>query len=194
MPDWRNEAEYDFTDSLKLKEWAWEFLRRNPDYRNIYEEVKELEEMEVSQFGPYPKQHNIQSEHLFYYEPELNTGETAIQWFSRCVRNGIDHHKYSPSVWHARLWGIVGTMPDPNIDRPSIQIFGTKPDPSEDSPFEIIFVRPDILPDTVNWYRLHEYFEGDESDYQQKPNKLVLAFDLSLPLTPQLKAAKNILF
>ncbi len=33
MPDWRQESQYAFTERLSREQWAWEFLRRNPDYR-----------------------------------------------------------------------------------------------------------------------------------------------------------------
>lgn len=32
-PDWRRSETYDYTRSLPRRGWAWEFLRRNPDYR-----------------------------------------------------------------------------------------------------------------------------------------------------------------
>ena len=31
--DWRNPKDYEFTQSLNPHQWAWEFLRRNPEYR-----------------------------------------------------------------------------------------------------------------------------------------------------------------
>ena len=31
--DWRKLADYEFTQDLTLDEWAWEFLRRCPEYR-----------------------------------------------------------------------------------------------------------------------------------------------------------------
>ena len=37
MPDWRNPDLYSYTDSLTTLGWAWEFLRRNNDYRAAYE-------------------------------------------------------------------------------------------------------------------------------------------------------------
>jgi hypothetical protein len=37
MPDWTNDQEYDWTDSLSRREWAWEFLRRNPEFRCDWE-------------------------------------------------------------------------------------------------------------------------------------------------------------
>lgn len=36
---WRSEAAYDYIDSLTPGDLAWEFLRRNPDYRNAYRDL-----------------------------------------------------------------------------------------------------------------------------------------------------------
>jgi Family of unknown function (DUF6499) len=33
LPNWRNAAEYDFPPGFPHIRWAWEFLRRNPEYR-----------------------------------------------------------------------------------------------------------------------------------------------------------------
>lgn len=33
LPNWENEEEYPAPDDLSLRFWAWEFLRRNPDYQ-----------------------------------------------------------------------------------------------------------------------------------------------------------------
>jgi hypothetical protein len=39
MPDWRNAAEYPSPRTLPNHRWAWEFLRRNPDYRKDWASV-----------------------------------------------------------------------------------------------------------------------------------------------------------
>jgi len=36
---WRSEAAYDYIDRLTPGDLAWEFLRRNPDYRKTYQEL-----------------------------------------------------------------------------------------------------------------------------------------------------------
>ncbi|WP_246650274.1 transcriptional regulator domain-containing protein [Rhizobium laguerreae] len=36
---WRSEAAYDYIDKLTPGDLAWEFLRRNPDYRRSYQEL-----------------------------------------------------------------------------------------------------------------------------------------------------------
>ena len=35
--DWEREEEFAYTDALTLPQWGWEFLRRNPDYREVWE-------------------------------------------------------------------------------------------------------------------------------------------------------------
>ncbi|MFB9062361.1 MULTISPECIES: transcriptional regulator domain-containing protein [Sphingomonadales] len=42
MPDeesWRSESAYTYIDQLNAEELAWEFLRRNPEYRAGYHEL-----------------------------------------------------------------------------------------------------------------------------------------------------------
>lgn len=34
--DWKNPDDYDYLAEFNLHEWAWEFLRRNPEYREAY--------------------------------------------------------------------------------------------------------------------------------------------------------------
>lgn len=36
---WRSSAEYEYIDQLNPGELAWEFLRRNPDYKRRYREL-----------------------------------------------------------------------------------------------------------------------------------------------------------
>ncbi|MDF3811239.1 DUF6499 domain-containing protein (plasmid) [Rhodopseudomonas sp. BAL398] len=37
--DWRSEAAYDYIDQLTPSDLAWEFLRRNPEYRSSYAQL-----------------------------------------------------------------------------------------------------------------------------------------------------------
>ncbi|WP_234848938.1 transcriptional regulator domain-containing protein [Sinorhizobium medicae] len=40
--NWRSEAAYDYIDKLTPGDLAWEFLRRNPDYRKSYQELVDI--------------------------------------------------------------------------------------------------------------------------------------------------------
>ncbi|MGD0960796.1 MAG: DUF6499 domain-containing protein [Methylomonas sp.] len=42
LPDWRNESEYPDPKTTTGRQWAWEFLRRNPEYQNLYAEYDRL--------------------------------------------------------------------------------------------------------------------------------------------------------
>lgn len=37
MLDWKKDSDYQYTQSLKREQWAWEFLRRNPEYQTDYQ-------------------------------------------------------------------------------------------------------------------------------------------------------------
>ena len=47
MPNWRNPEDYVFVEDLEPDQLAWEFLRRNPDYRMHWEDA---ERQEFSEF------------------------------------------------------------------------------------------------------------------------------------------------
>jgi hypothetical protein len=38
VPDWRDPAQYPHPRDCSLRQWAWEFLRRNPEYRALWRE------------------------------------------------------------------------------------------------------------------------------------------------------------
>jgi len=51
---WRSEAAYDYVCELGPSEFAWEFLRRNPDYRRDYRAVVDegVGQVEVRRTAP----------------------------------------------------------------------------------------------------------------------------------------------
>ena len=53
-PDWRNPDSYAYQNDLNLHEWAWEFLRRNREYRKAYFVWEELA-MRTGRFEPRGK-------------------------------------------------------------------------------------------------------------------------------------------
>lgn len=44
LPDWKNKDQYPNNTITKPEEWAWEFLRRNPDYQSDYADLLDFEE------------------------------------------------------------------------------------------------------------------------------------------------------
>lgn len=40
LPDWRDPEAYPEANAMSLKQWAWQFLRRNPDYQADFHELE----------------------------------------------------------------------------------------------------------------------------------------------------------
>jgi hypothetical protein len=41
-PDWRYSDDYPDSQDISKKQFAWEFLRRNPDYQKDYDRISDL--------------------------------------------------------------------------------------------------------------------------------------------------------
>jgi hypothetical protein len=41
-PNWRDASSYAYTQALSSEGWAWEFLRRNPEYHAAYSQQHDL--------------------------------------------------------------------------------------------------------------------------------------------------------
>lgn len=203
MPDWTNAADYPFvapptlknkhdlaagTAITSLTEWAWEFLRRNPKYREDYAHFRERIRELKKKYGPGWKQADEAS---VYMPPRLPNeaspkgggwlpapGEAA--WMLRCEEAGEKPRKISLERWHAEKWGLVDRMGDPG----------------ENHGPHIRFARP-------SWPRRIETFEaaqalfcdqdvdeGKSEEHLIEPGKALIAFDLRHAIGPQIKKAR----
>jgi len=52
--NWRKPEEYDFCDALTSEQWAWEFLRRNPEYQRQWREFHEIWQALEAAYGRPP--------------------------------------------------------------------------------------------------------------------------------------------
>lgn len=52
-PDWRDLTQYPDPETTSMKQWAWEFLRRNPEYQKDY--VESVEAMRTSKASDPPE-------------------------------------------------------------------------------------------------------------------------------------------
>ena len=179
--DWREIDDYNYTKNLGREGWAWEFLRRNPDYIDDYKTYRQTYADLESKYGPWesrdikawdedPKSH--------FFEPEKKDGESIQQWRNRCYATwGFEPRKYPLESWHAKKWQLI-KMYHP------------------DYPYcpEIHFIYP--WPKIISYDSLDEYFYTPNEPYAptlQVPEKCLLGFDLTLPIGRQIKEAKKIL-
>jgi hypothetical protein len=96
MPDWKNPADYKFTTELRRDpaSWAWEFLRRNNEYRSYYKK---------STIGG-----------ASVYDPPKNAGESDNAWRARVALAGGDPRKLALAVWSAYQWHMRPPIVDPD--------------------------------------------------------------------------------
>ena len=108
IADWRNLAEYPNSDKASLHQWAWEFLRRNPEYQADWRAVMARTVEILPTFKPgdaISEQDRITLEDERYdvYEPPKLPGESDNQWIDR-VGTG---HRGPLWVMLAGKWGLV---------------------------------------------------------------------------------------
>ena len=76
-PDCKNDADYTYTEQLDANGWAFEFLRRNSDYRADFEAVYTTREQLRAQHGPFKDNKSAwcQDKRAWTYEPPIKEGE-----------------------------------------------------------------------------------------------------------------------
>lgn len=113
MPDWRVAEDYAFTASLSLEQWAWEFLRRNPQYQRDYQLSVEPEQAWQDSGGGRLNENAI-------YTPPREPDETPRAWRLRVALD--DEHALAPplrpAIYYAQPWPIRGPIQDPANDEP----------------------------------------------------------------------------
>ena len=115
MTDWKNAADYAFTDQLSAEGWAWEFLRRNPDYRQAYEDVSAILSEYEDKFGSDRKSWP-REESAFVFSPPREDGESIKAWRARCVLGSGEPPRIIPvDQWYGQEWGLRGRIADPSL-------------------------------------------------------------------------------
>lgn len=150
---------YAHCDALTRDQWAWEFLRRNPDYRADYRRFIALWQALEADYGA-PPQRDFQrwKQDPRAYGPLPGDAELAAPSGELCV---ADDDRVLLECWMGAKWGYYKFPLDPE--------HGTPPSPDE------LSWRPPPAP--------APRAAGDVY-------RLDIPFDLSLPLPPQLEAAK----
>lgn len=183
MPNWKNEAEYSFTENLSAEGWAWEFLRRNPNYRDAYIEVNAIlsryEDEHGSDRKSWPRE-----EPAFVFSPPKAPQEDIPAWRIRCGLEGDQLPKIVPvDQYHAHEWGLRNRMfnPEHGVEQ------------------GVRFLPPSEYPRLLRtWEEVEVYRELVETDEGAEVDKVIddkalVAFDLTLPFKKQIARARGLL-
>jgi len=144
-------------DALTRDQWAWEFLRRNPDYRRDYQAFIAIwRALEADYGAPPQRDFSRWKQDSRAYGPLPGDAELAASEGELCT---VDDERVLLECWMGAKWGFYKFPLDPARIAPGPGELSWRPPPESDSEAEA-------------------------------PWRLDLTFDLSLPLPPQLEAAK----
>lgn len=159
--DWRSSADYATCGELTRDQWAWEFLRRNPDYQSDYAGFIEIWRALEAEYGA-PPQRDFQrwKQDPRAYGPLPGAASNSLDEATGelCV---VDDERVLIECWMGARWGFHKFPLDPARSTPP-------------------------TPDELSWRPPPPAAPLPEGDVY----RLDLAFDLARPLPPQLEAAK----
>lgn len=181
-PDWRDESAYPSkADDLSLSGWAWEFLRRNPEYQKDYEHFASLPDYHAN--GAKTAKWHCTSA-MWWDDPELRyckqpllpDEDTIAEYFYRTKDN--TPFRYSLEDYFLEKWGIDTEMYDPSCDDGYMCLWR-----EPELPKELLIYNPETYPELSE---LHSV----------KPDSMfevTLRFDLRYSIEKQIKEAEKIL-
>jgi len=168
-PDWRDPAAYAFVQELSRERWAWEFLRRNPDYVADWAWFSATWQALEADYGKPPDRDFARWKH----DPRAYRAEHGAHADDpdACGQNDAD--LLLIECWMGSKWGYYKFPLDPAVDTP-------------------------IIGEQLVWRAVtrpaRELKAGDVDYLDPEPghdrSKLALGFDLSLPLKEQLETAR----
>ena len=163
-PDWRRPADYSFTGRLTGPQWAWQFLRRNRQYRREWTEFSAVWQALEADYGRPPNRDFCawrQDSRAWVRVTDETAGDCRV-----------DEDKVLIECAFGARWGFHKFPPDPHDDDP---VGGQR------MTWRAREVRVALLgPADTEWLG-------------RDPAKVALGFDLSRDLRDQLERAKRLL-
>ncbi len=161
--DWRDATAYQGYAGLSAAEWAWQFLRRNPDYRRDYVWFAQCWATLEARYGAPPHRD------FFHWrqDPLAWRSEAELSGCGTDVCPGQDDQVLI-ECWMGARWGFRRFPPDPAQDFP-------------------------ILGDGLVWREMAPEPEAVTALAALPEERLVLAFDPLLPPEAQLDVARRLL-
>ena len=148
---------YAYCADLTRDQWAWEYLRRNPDYRRDYQAFIAIWRALEADYGAPPNRDFAKwKQDPRAYGPLPGDAELASSTGELCV---VEDDRVLIECWMGAKWGFYKFPLDPERIAPGPDELSWRPPPQSDVEIEA-------------------------------PYRVDIAFDLSLPLPPQLEAAK----
>lgn len=107
MPDWRKPEDYVFTKTLEPYRWAWEFLRRNPEYRKDWSAALARFNSKTGEF-----------EEISDIRAFVESGGSVVFAGERSSEDPT-HPDFALLVDEADAWRLKGGLFNPATDEPT---------------------------------------------------------------------------
>lgn len=102
LPDWHDLSHYPDPDKDSMEIFAWEFLRRNPEYQADYERV----------WGSLSEsQRRAVLENLVPLQPDESEADYRQRWDDNAATAGEFYSRSHPLAWLRRKWGLFDSLP-----------------------------------------------------------------------------------
>lgn len=197
MPNWRYPDEYPSPKKLTHREWAWEFLRRNPDYRKEWEEALRDWERDLPDWQRELKERleALRRDHpgaevelrLRIEDDSLPPGRKSFLMAPDPLspRFIITGSKVLPKASRWGLWGFV----NPDLDSPRSPFPGNVSSEYHEQCFPVAATAIPFMSEDPS--RLSD--PPRKVGLVCRPHEVVVGFNLRLPIDHQLKRAKRLL-
>jgi hypothetical protein len=121
LPNWRDESLYPQQENTTITQWAWEFLRRNPNYQDDYNKYKELGENCLRGEIPY-----LDEAPDYYLGFDLRRSKKDEEYKQIITGPTISEHREylvikTPYNYFCSKYGLRNFFPDPACNNPTIQ-------------------------------------------------------------------------
>jgi hypothetical protein len=160
--NWRHSEDYAFTRELSPALWAWQFLRRNPDYRKDYEWFIDTWQALEADYGKAPERDFAH----WKLDPRAYAPQEMTQDFCDEDRScaSPDGDQVLIECAMGAKWGFYKFPNSPDIEFPQV-------------PEKLIWREPDIVLPAIN--------------AEPAPYEMDIRLDLRLPINGQLELLKQ---
>lgn len=107
VKDWRDVTQYSYVN-MTMKKWGWEFLRRNPQYQEAYDELCKIG---PDKWGLKPRDNPDGYMSVYLCDPAAHPNETCAEYVKRKPNNNVKTPlRIFRDSWH------IHTPKDPSED------------------------------------------------------------------------------
>lgn len=120
-PDWKKAEDYEFIslECIGANGVAWEFLRRNDQFRSNVQSVKSDNVTDDAGNPPVEIETDLFLHSNItkgFFDPPLAEGEAQQGWKQKCFVQGLQLRILSPKQFIIKKWSLQGQLPNPELD------------------------------------------------------------------------------